>query len=120
MLAVLCATLFFTAMVVQNTYTPVNNLKQTAKTLETNLHKKEEYVSAALSDQSNFNQFKHLADSPQNALKFIQSFTTERGIWFITLTNGHLSFWSGVKVIPPYPTAIKNGSSFRKEPNGYY
>jgi two-component system nitrogen regulation sensor histidine kinase NtrY len=41
MLALLCASLFFTAVIVRKTYTTVNNLDQTAKVLENNLQKKE-------------------------------------------------------------------------------
>jgi two-component system nitrogen regulation sensor histidine kinase NtrY len=120
MLALLCASLFFTAIVVQKTYTPVNNLEQTARTLEGNLHKKERWVNDVLNNPGVFNQLKTLPVNQTAALKFIQDFTTDKSIWFITLTNGHLSFWSGVKVIPPDPGFIKNGYSFRKEANGYY
>ncbi|MDP9048938.1 MAG: hypothetical protein M3N14_12440, partial [Bacteroidota bacterium] len=120
MLAILCAGLFFTAVVVQKTYTPVNNLEQTAKTLEKNLHKKEQWVSDVLNDRHAFNQLKELAGNQTLALKYIQNFTTDKSIWFITLSNAHLSFWSGVKVIPPYPALIKEGYSLKKEANGYY
>lgn len=120
MLALFCAALFFTAVIIQKTYTPVNNLKQTAKTLQNSLHEKEAYVNDVLDNQSAFNRLKALPDKPQAALALIQHFTTEKGIWFITLTNGHLSFWSGVKVIPAYPQLIKDGYSFRREANGYY
>lgn len=120
LLALLCASLFFTAIVVQKTYTPVNNLEQTAKTLEGNLHKKEGWINDVLNNKSAFNQLKTLPDNQTAALKLIQDFTADKSIWFITLTNGNLSFWSGVKVIPPDAGSIKDGYSFRKEANGYY
>jgi two-component system nitrogen regulation sensor histidine kinase NtrY len=120
MLALLCASLLFTAIIVQKTYTPVNNLDQSAKTLENNLHKKERYVNEVINDSAQFRQLKALKKSPQLALTFIQQFTTQKGIWFITLTNGELSFWSGIKVIPEFPATIKEGYSFSKEANGYY
>ncbi|HWZ15612.1 MAG TPA: ATP-binding protein [Mucilaginibacter sp.] len=120
LLGLLCASLFFAAIVVQKTHTPVNNLEQTAKTLEGNLHKKEKWVNDVLNSKSAFNQLKTLPDNQTAALKLIQHFTTDKSIWFITLTNGNLSFWSGVKVIPPDAGSIKDGYSFRKETNGYY
>ena len=119
-LAILCASLFFTAVIVQKTYSPVNNFEQTAKTLEDNLHKKEGYVNEVLNNKSDFNRLKSLPDNPRDALDFIQRFTTDKGIWFITLTDGNLKFWSGIKVLPKHPFAIKEGYSFIKEPNGYY
>ena len=120
MLALLCASLLFTAIIVQKTYTPANNLNQSAKALENNLHKKERYVNEVINDTARFGQLKMLKRTPQLALKFIRQFTTEKSIWFITLTNGQLSFWSGIKFIPEYPAAIKEGYSFQKGPNGYY
>jgi two-component system nitrogen regulation sensor histidine kinase NtrY len=120
MLALLCASLLFTAIIVQKTYTPVNNLDQTAQTLEHNLQQKEKYVNGLLYNKTSFDELKTLSKNPGNALKYIGDFTTEKNIWFITLTNGNLSFWSGIKIIPDYPAAIKEGYSFRKESNGYY
>jgi len=120
LLAILCATLFLTAIIVKKTYSPVNNLEQPAKTLESNLHKKEAYINEVLDDKTSFNQLKTLAENSEEGLKYIQRFTTDKGIWFITLSKGRLSFWSGIKVIPEYPASIKDGYSFRKEPNGYY
>ncbi len=120
MLVLLCASLLFTAVVVQKTYTPVNNLDQTAKKLENNLHKKEGYVNDVLNNKSSFDQLKRLPDNTTNALKFIQDFTTGQHTWFITLTDGRLSFWSGVKIIPEHPENIKEGHAFIKGPNGYY
>jgi hypothetical protein len=120
MLVLLCASLFLTAIIVQKTYTPVNNLDQSARTLEHNLRKKESCVNDVLNNKSSFNQLKGLSINNTDALKFIKDFTTDRNIWFITLTDGHLRFWSGIKIIPEYPANIKEGYSFRKESNGYY
>jgi two-component system, NtrC family, nitrogen regulation sensor histidine kinase NtrY len=120
LLALLCATLLFTAIIVQKSFAPVNSLDETAKTLEHNLNKKESYVNDLLNNQSKFDQLKDLQNNPQEALKFIQDFTTNNAIWFITLTNDHLNFWSGIKVIPDHPGSIKAGYSFLKLANGYY
>jgi len=120
MLVLLCASLLFTAIIVQNTYTPVNNLDQAANTLEHNLQKKERYVNDLINNKSSFDQLKGLSNNSTAAIRLIDDFTAGKNIWFITLTGGQLSFWSGIKVIPEYPASIKEGHSFRREANGYY
>jgi two-component system nitrogen regulation sensor histidine kinase NtrY len=119
LLALLFASLLFTAIVVQSTYTPVKNLDQTAKILESNLQKKEAYVTACINDKAKFKSLLTLQNHPQAALQAIQYFTSDKGIWITTFLNDSLQFWSGVKVIPN-PRLVKEGVSFVSEPNGYY
>ena len=120
LLALLCASLLFTSIVIEKTYTPAANLGQTARTLNKNLHEKESAVTGVIYNERTFEELKDLAGKPTQALKYIQKFTTDKNIWFVTLNKGKLSFWSGVKVIPEYPGSIKDGFSFVHEPNGYY
>ncbi|MCR8559427.1 GHKL domain-containing protein [Mucilaginibacter sp. BJC16-A38] len=120
MLALLCASLLLTAVIVRQTYTPVNNLDQTAKILEGNLQQKEAYVNSFINDKASYNKLKDLQDSPHTSIDLIKDFTADRNIWFITLKNNQLDFWSGIKVIPELPATIKEGYSFHKESNGYY
>ena len=120
LLALLCASLLFTAVIVRKTYTPVNSLDQTAKALESNLQKKENYVNNLINNKSSFNKLKKIQNTPLAAVDLIKDFTTENNTWFITFTNNRLSFWSGIKIIPENPASIKEGYSFHKEPNGYY
>jgi len=120
LLALLFASLLLTAIVVQKTYTPKNNLYQTAQTLEDNLHKKEEFVHKIIDDKASFDKLKTLKDNDQEALKTIKTFTTDENIWAITTSKGHLTFWSGVKVIPDNLEGIREGYSFIRESNGFY
>lgn len=120
LLALLFASLLFTATIVQSTYTPINNLDQTAKILEKNLHKKEKSVTLLLDNKKEFNGLKSLKDRPYDALKLIKDYTTDKGIWLITYTNDSVSFWSGIKVAPEKNHLIKEGVSFIQTPNGYY
>jgi two-component system, NtrC family, nitrogen regulation sensor histidine kinase NtrY len=120
LLALLFVSLLFTAIVVQSAYTPVDNLDQTAGILKKNLHKKESYIVKVFDDKASYNRLKKLQDNPTAALNFIEEFTTNRQIWVVTFTNDTLSFWSGIKAIPPDNRKIKEGVSFIKEPNGYY
>ncbi len=93
---------------------------QTARELEGNLHKKEAYINKQLNDKATFSKFKTLADNDQDALNAIKDFTATNNTWFITAHNNHLSFWSGVKVLPDNLAGIKEGNSFIQQPNGYY
>ncbi|MGZ3752384.1 MAG: hypothetical protein ACXVAU_13970, partial [Mucilaginibacter sp.] len=76
LLALLFASLLLTAIIVQKTYTPKNNLTQTAQTLESNLNKKETFVSNVITDNASFNKLKTLPNDEQEALRTIQAFTT--------------------------------------------
>src|ERR1700761_5094373 len=99
MLALLCASLLLTAVIVRTTYTQVSNLDQTAKILEHNLQKKESYIYSFINDKKFFDSLKQLPRHPKAAIDLIQQSTTDRNIWFVTLTDNQLSFWSGIKVI---------------------
>lgn len=116
----LFVSLLFMAIVVKNTYTPLNNLEQTARILQDNLHKKEQVAVNQINNQTNFNRLKTLDEHADDALNVIKINTTDAGIWMITTKKGRLTFWSGIKVIPEHPELIKNGYSFVKLPNGYY
>ena len=120
LLALLFASLLFTAIIVQSTYTPVNNLDQTAKMLENNLHKKEGYVTDVFNNKASYNKLRYLQTNPTKALDFIQNFTGDKGIWFVSFTNDTLSFWSGIKAIPNKNSDIKEGVSLVQTHNGYY
>lgn len=120
LLALLSTSLLLTAIIVQKTYTSKNNLYQTAQTLEDNLHKKEEFVRKIIDDKASFDKLKHLKENEQEAIKIVNTFTTQESIWVITTNNGRLEFWSGIKVIPDHPESIREGYSFVKEANGYY
>ncbi|WP_302867452.1 ATP-binding protein [Mucilaginibacter sp. L3T2-6] len=120
MLALLCASLLLTAVIIRITYTPVSNLDQTAKVLENNLQKKERFVYSFINDKKSYESLKQLPHNSNAAIDLIRRFTTDRNIWFVTLTNNQLDFWSGIKVIPDYPATIKEGPNFRRESNGMY
>jgi two-component system nitrogen regulation sensor histidine kinase NtrY len=120
MLALLCASLSFTALIVKKTYTTASSLGQTGKLLEHNLQEKEALVNAVINDPHQFNELKKLGTNSALSLKYIQRFTSDKNMWFITTLKDSLAFWSGIKIIPDYPGVIKEGYSFRKESNGFY
>jgi two-component system nitrogen regulation sensor histidine kinase NtrY len=120
LLGILFASLLFTAIFVEKTYTPANNLAQTARVLENNLHQKEELIYSTLSDKNKIAEIKSLTYAHPKALSYINEFTVNRFIWFFTFKNNKLKFWSGDKVVPTDLNKIKEGYSFQKLNNGYF
>lgn len=112
--------MLLTALIVHNTNTPDASMRESAKALESNLHKKEAYIYNFITNKADFNSLKNIGKNEKGGLRLINQFTNERGIRFLTLKNDSLSFWSGVEVIPLSPARIKEGVSFIKEKNGYY
>src|SRR6202012_3338337 len=120
LLALLFASLLFTSIVVQSTYTPAKNLEQTARILQDNLQRKEGDITALIDNKAKFDALKTIQQHPEDALKIIQYYTTDRSIWFSTFNGDSLLFWSGIKTIPQKPKLIKEGVSFKRDSNGYY
>jgi two-component system nitrogen regulation sensor histidine kinase NtrY len=119
LLSLLFASLLFTAIVVENTYTPANNLTETAKLLESNLHGKEQVVDDAINNKQFFNEVQRLRSSPALDLKYINEYTAKKGIQILVYKNDFLRFWSDEYVIPSCAN-LKEGTSFIKFANGYY
>ncbi len=72
LLALLFASLLLTALIVQNTYTPKNNLYQTGQTLESNLNKKEELVNDVINNKTSFNKLKSWMKMNRRPLKLLE------------------------------------------------
>ncbi|WP_377165463.1 sensor histidine kinase [Mucilaginibacter terrae] len=106
-------------MVLRNSYTPYNGFIKSAHTLENNLQQQEKLVEKMFKGKQ-FQQLKTLPDSSSEALAQIDDITIVNRIWLVTYKNDKLTYWSGVKVIPESYKKFKEGSSFIKEPNGYY
>lgn len=120
LLALICASLLLTAIVVQRTYTPTNNLKQAAETLEDALQQKEDYINSFLTDSTKYNFIKRLSKNEHSSIAFIDDLTNKKRIWLTTIYDGKITFWSGIKILPENEYAIKEGRSFIKRDNGYY
>jgi two-component system nitrogen regulation sensor histidine kinase NtrY len=106
-------------MVLRNSYTPRNAFVSSAHTLESNLQKQEELVEEMFGGKA-FEQLKTLPDSSLEALEQLNKITVVNRIWLVTYKNDKLAFWTGIKVVPESYKTFKEGSSFIREPNGYY
>ncbi|QXV66145.1 GHKL domain-containing protein [Mucilaginibacter sp. 21P] len=121
LLALVFASLLFTALAIEGTYTPANNLVQSARLFENNLHKKEALVYDIINNKKAFEELKNLRNTPDKGIQYIQDYTTDKGIWTLVYKKGKLDFWSGIRVIPQKALQrIKEGCSFISQPNGYY
>ena len=120
MLLLLAGSLLLTALIVHSTYTPYASMRESAKELEKNLHKKEAYIYSFIASKPDFDGLKTINQNEKTGLKLINQFTTENNIQFVTVKNGAVDFWSDLEVIPPGPSHINEGVSFTKQPNGYY
>ncbi|WP_377118267.1 sensor histidine kinase [Mucilaginibacter litoreus] len=112
--------MLFTAIAIENTYTPANNLVQTARLLEKNLHQKEAIVYGLLNNPQKFNEISRLRNNPEKALQYIDEYTLNKRIWILVYKNDVLNYWTGAKIIPANATRLKEGASFIRQPNGYY
>ncbi|WP_374948909.1 ATP-binding protein [Mucilaginibacter sp.] len=119
LLALLFASLLFTAIVVEKTYTPANNLAQTANVLEGNLHKREKLVYDIINNKNSFNAVKALTFNSPAALQYINNYTINNRVWILLYKNDELYFWTGVKALPN-AKKIKEGNSFLRFPNAYF
>lgn len=119
LLGLICLSLFLTAIIARKTYSPGNNLESSAKTLETNLNKKEKIVAGYLTDADNFIRLKNVNNDEAFALQLV-NVAREEKIYTATYQNNQLVYWSGIRILPDDISAIKEGSSFIKEINGCY
>jgi two-component system nitrogen regulation sensor histidine kinase NtrY len=119
LLGLICLSLFLTAIVAKNSYSPRNNLESSAKTLETHLQQKEKFAQDFIDDKNNFIKLKNIDNNEEYALDLIDLLKNEK-LYIATYRNNILTYWNSVRILPDNAGNIKNGSSFLKEPNGYY
>jgi two-component system nitrogen regulation sensor histidine kinase NtrY len=112
LLALICVSLFLTAIVARKTYSP-------GKTLETHLNQKEQYVAALIKDKASFIRLKNIANDEDYALQLVNIAKNEK-VYIATYNQGQITYWNGVRVLPDNQASIREGSSFIKEGNGYY
>ncbi|MBD1393703.1 ATP-binding protein [Mucilaginibacter glaciei] len=119
LLLLLFVSLLFTAIIVEKTYSPANNLAQTARVLEDNLHKRESLVYSAINDKQSFDAIKNLTFKSPDALNYISKYTTDNRVWLLLYKNDRLYFWTGIKALPN-PNTVKEGCSFVRFSNAYF
>lgn len=120
MLLLLAGSLLLTALIVHNTFTSRAGMRESAKELARNLHKKENYVYGLIKNKTGLDQFKSTGAREKGGLRLISEVTINNGIIFVTAQKDSVVFWSGVEVVPRSLSQVKEGTSFIKEKNGYY
>ncbi len=119
LLALICLSLFVTAIIAKKSYSPRNNLESSAQTLQTNLQQQEKAARAFVDDQNNFIKLKNIGNNEQYSLDLIDLLKTEK-LYIATYRNNQLTYWNGVRVLPDNIKYTKDGISFLKEGNGDY
>lgn len=119
LLALLCASLLLTAIVLRSSYTPKSDFVANARQLENNLHKREKIVETLFAGKS-FEALKTLPDNDREALRQIDYVTMQNRIWLVTYKNNKLAYWTGIKIIAENPNKFKEGNHFISTSNGYY
>jgi two-component system nitrogen regulation sensor histidine kinase NtrY len=119
LLALICLSLFLTAIIAKKSYSPGNILESSAKTLETNLGKKELIAHSFIDDKTNFIKLKKISNNEVYGLELIDFLKKEK-LYIATYHSNKLTYWNGVRVLPDDIGNLRDGVSFRKESNGYY
>ncbi|MEO6521732.1 MAG: ATP-binding protein [Mucilaginibacter sp.] len=119
LLALICLSLFLTAIIAKQSYSPRNNLESSAKTLESHLHQQEQLARSFVDDKTNFIKLKNIGNNEQYAIDLVELLKKEK-LYIATYHNNHLGYWNGVRVLPEKPQSIKDGISIFKGSNGYY
>lgn len=119
LLALICVSLFVTAIIAKKVYSPRNNLESSAKTLETNLRQKERVARSFIDDKTNFIKLKNIGNNEQYAIELVGRARNEK-IYIATYQKNKLIYWNSIRVLPDKAWQIKDGTAFIKERNGYY
>lgn len=109
-----------TAVTIHTTFDKEDVLISEAKTLEGNLHKKEEFVKQFLKDPVNFEALKTIDKNEEWGRTFIPEFDDDRRIFLQTFFNHQVSFWNSIQVYYTSDKSIREGSSFISYNNGWY
>ncbi|MBC8051469.1 MAG: GHKL domain-containing protein [Sphingobacteriaceae bacterium] len=108
-----------TAITINFTFNKGEILELDAKTIESNLHKKEKFIKAYLKGPA-FDSLRNIRNNPHQATQLISEFRDERNIFIHTYYSHKLSFWGAVQIAPVTDGGLKEGSNFLSTQNGYY
>ncbi len=109
-----------TAISIHFTFNKNQILELDAKTIESNLHKKEIFVKRFLNNKANFNSLRTIHSNPQTAAGLIKDFRDKRSIYLHTYYNNQLVFWGANRIAPATDAGLKDGSNRIKTQNGWY
>ncbi len=108
-----------TAITINFTFNKNEVLDFDAKTIETALHKKEQFVKNYLNGPS-FDSLRSIHDSPAKGTRLIAEFRDERNIYLDTYYNHRLTFWGSNRVAPLTDAGLREGSNLINTDNGTY
>ncbi|MEO8794851.1 MAG: HAMP domain-containing sensor histidine kinase [Daejeonella sp.] len=120
LLFVLAIGFAITAVTINLSFNKEEILKIDAGKIESNLHKKEDFVKKFINDPAIFDSLRTIDKNEEWAQSIIPEFADEHNISLHTYKNGELKFWGGVRILFESDKSIREGSSFLSWKNGWY
>ncbi|MBK1439759.1 HAMP domain-containing histidine kinase [Parapedobacter sp. ISTM3] len=121
-LLLLVLTLCFigTAVTINLTFNDEEILLLDARTIQNNLHKKEEIVYDFLNDSSLFNVLKTLENDVERTEEILDYFVNKHEIYPFVYVNSELVIWGTDKFVPKTDAGIRNSVDIIQTGNGWY
>ncbi len=121
-LLLLALTLCFvgTAITIHLTFNNDETLLLDARTIQRNLHNKEQTINTFLEDAARFEALKDLENNIELSEEVISYFVEGNDIYPFTYVNNELVFWGTDKFVPKTDAGIRDGVGIVKAGNGWY
>ncbi|WP_423146415.1 ATP-binding protein [Rubrolithibacter danxiaensis] len=120
LLALLTLSFVATAISLNLTFHKENILDKDARTLERNLHKKEQFAETFINNPFNFKELQQVEQNEQLASQLITRFKENNNIYLNTYQNNKLVFWTANLFTPETDAGLKDGFNLLRTDNGYY
>lgn len=109
-----------TAITIHLTFNDEETLLLDARTIQRNLHSKEQTINTFLEDTARFEALKNLENDIELAEEVISYFVDHNDIYPFTYINNELVFWGTDKFVPKTDAGIMDGVDIIKAGNGWY
>lgn len=109
-----------TAVTINLTFNNEEILLTDARTIQRNLHNKEQIVNNFLEDSAKLDILKGLENDLVLAADIINYFVERNNIYPFTYVNNELTFWGTDKFVPKTDAGIRDGVDIIKAGNGWY
>jgi len=109
-----------TAITINLTFNDEEILLLDARTIESNLRKKEQLVFAFLNDSVRFEELKTMERDVRRTEDFLDYFAERHEIYPFVYVNNELVVWGTDKFVPKTDAGIRNGVDIIRTGNGWY
>lgn len=109
-----------TAVTINRTFNDREILLLDGRTIQRNLHTKEQLVNNFLQDTSHFNTFRSIPANGALTEELIAYFVKKHDVYPFTYVNNELVFWGTDKFVPKTDAGIRDGVDMIHAENGWY